>query len=375
MACTSPLYAFGLLYYRSEKWFRNVDLPVPLEYDKVIFSNREEWPYVLEVYHSSDSVFFVHKGDFFSTRFNVPSCKVYPIMLPCRKCTSCLLSSSKEWASRLVLESLNWKNNIFLTLTYDDEHLPYLDITPDYFDVFPDEEELPNNPTLLPAHLQKFMKDFRRYLDYHYNFHGLRFYCAGEYGSKSDRPHYHIIVFNVPDEFCDTFHLETTNFRGERYFTSSVISQLWKYGFHVIGDLSYDSCSYVARYCLKKRYQYGDDYYLRKNVLPEFQRSSNRPGISRSYYDSHKDTIYDVDQILISRKGKNPLRVKPFSYYDRKFSIDDPEAMASIKAQRADRAHSQSEFRRKNNDKSDVEYLIQLDTASKEVLKKLPRKL
>ena len=46
------------------------------------------------------------------------------LALPCGKCLPCRLNHAKEWAVRCVLESLDYESNYFLTLTYDDDHLP-----------------------------------------------------------------------------------------------------------------------------------------------------------------------------------------------------------------------------------------------------------
>ena len=50
--------------------------------------------------------------------------KSEPIELPCRKCIGCKLDKANDWATRSIIEAKNWKNNCFVTLTYDEEHIP-----------------------------------------------------------------------------------------------------------------------------------------------------------------------------------------------------------------------------------------------------------
>ena len=64
------------------------------------------------------------------------------IQVPCGQCYGCRLQYSREWANRCMLEASEYSSNFFLTLTYDDEHLPWSS----YFDK--DTGELLSIPTL-----------------------------------------------------------------------------------------------------------------------------------------------------------------------------------------------------------------------------------
>jgi len=46
------------------------------------------------------------------------------ISLPCGQCIGCRLERSRQWAMRCIHEAQLHQNNCFITLTYDDEHLP-----------------------------------------------------------------------------------------------------------------------------------------------------------------------------------------------------------------------------------------------------------
>jgi len=49
-----------------------------------------------------------------------------PLALPCGQCTGCLLERSRQWAVRLMKEFKLHDETCFLTLTYDDAHVPTL---------------------------------------------------------------------------------------------------------------------------------------------------------------------------------------------------------------------------------------------------------
>jgi len=103
---------------------------------------------------------------------------------PCKKCYSCKVNYQNEWKSRLQLEALTHKNVItFVTLTYDDEHLPDSDIYP--------------AGNLNKKHLQDFIKRFRKNYQKIHGKRRIRYFACGEYGSKSQRAHYHLIFFGL----------------------------------------------------------------------------------------------------------------------------------------------------------------------------------
>ena len=92
--------------------------------------------------------------------------------LPCGKCLACRLNHAKEWAVRCMLESLYHDENYFVTLTYDDEHLPV-------------------DGKLHKKHYQDFLKRLRA------SSGCFRYFGCGEYGSLNKRPHYHFVLFGI----------------------------------------------------------------------------------------------------------------------------------------------------------------------------------
>lgn len=100
--------------------------------------------------------------------------------VPCGKCLACLSRRASAWSFRLMQEEKRSTDAHFITLTYDTQHTP---ITNHGY------------MSLDKRHCQNFFKELRR----HSANRGrkIKYYLAGEYGGKTRRPHYHIILFNA----------------------------------------------------------------------------------------------------------------------------------------------------------------------------------
>lgn len=249
------------------------------------------------------------------------------IPIPCGKCIGCRLDYSRTWADRCMCEASYYKDNIFLTLTYDDNHLPKC-------------RKGSNIHSLVKKDLQKFMKDLRSHLTYEYNkTHDkseidydppkVRFYACGEYGdpSKSFRPHYHLILFGYAPEDMSFFKRKN----GFDYYTSDTIAKIWNKGFHLFSDVSWDTCAYVARYVVKKHKGQDSDIYKKLNYEPEFTLMSRRPGIGKKFYEDHNDIV--VNPVYLSTKDGHKT-VRSNRYYDKLFDIEYPNDLEFIKKDR-----------------------------------------
>lgn len=114
------------------------------------------------------------------------------VEIPCGQCIECRLQRSRRWADRCMLELGYHESSYFLTLTYDNDHIPKNPLI-DY-----DTGEIyAENATLVKKDLQDFMKRLRRAYEYKGYDNKLRFFACGEYGSQTLRPHFHIIVFLI----------------------------------------------------------------------------------------------------------------------------------------------------------------------------------
>ena len=225
------------------------------------------------------------------------------VQVPCGKCVGCRLDRSRKWAIRCVHEASLYQNNCFITLTYDNFHLD-------------------PNGSLNIEDFQLFMKRLRKHFG-----SGVRFFHCGEYGELYERPHHHAILFNC--DFYDKellFNAKT----GFNLYTSNLLCSLWPFGLHSIGDVSFESCAYVARYIMKK--VTGDmsesHYHGRK---PEYITMSRRPGIGHDWLLKYKDDVYPNDYIII----RGGVKCKPPAYYDKIYdSIQDDYDINTIKYNR-----------------------------------------
>lgn len=201
------------------------------------------------------------------------------MLVPCRRCMACRIQHTREWAVRLMHELESYNEASFTTLTYDDEHLP-VDLS------------------LKKRHLQLFFKRFRK------TGAGFRYYACGEYGGRFGRPHYHIIFFG-----------QTFSKRDDKR-----LLEVWPYGFNSSGTVTYDSCRYVAGYCIDKLSgPLADLEYGSKE--PPFQLQSK--GLGRDWCDKNRDSIISGKQF--TSLGK-PTGLP--SYYKRRLDFKPTQAAA-----------------------------------------------
>ena len=131
--------------------------------------------------------------------------------VPCGRCMACRIAKTREWSERIVHEMDYFKENTFVTLTYDNEHLP-LDLS------------------IHKVDLQLFFKRLRSDL----GSRKIKYFACGEYGDLTCRPHYHSIIFGMSSSERD------------------LINSTWSKGFVYCGSVTYDSARYVAGYVMKK---------------------------------------------------------------------------------------------------------------------------
>jgi len=184
------------------------------------------------------------------------------IHVPCGQCVGCRLDYSRQWAARCMCEYMSYKERglpaCFITLTYQDADLPRSNET--------------GFPTLCKRDFVLFMKRLRKEVK-----QKIRFFACGEYGSTTERPHYHAIIYGY--DFGDDRYVFGWNFRRDLFYRSPLLERLWPSGNSLIGSVSYDSCCYVARYLLKKQKGAGAAVYTEKDIVPEFVTMSRRGGI------------------------------------------------------------------------------------------------
>lgn len=231
------------------------------------------------------------------------------LKLPCGRCVGCRLERSRQWAVRCMHEASLHDRNCFITLTYASEHLP-------------------SDNSLHVEHFQLFMKRLRKQFG-----SDIRFFHCGEYGERYKRPHYHACLFNF--DFDDRVQLKVVN--GIPLYESETLKRLWPFGISSVGEVTFESAAYVARYIMKKvTGEAAVDYYDGRK--PEYTTMSRRPGIAKGWFDKyHATDVLPTDSVVITRKGEN-VEMKPPRYYDSQFELIDPELSELVKVDRVERA-------------------------------------
>lgn len=237
---------------------------------------------------------------------------VYSFTLPCGQCVGCRLEKSREWALRCMHEASLYSDNCFITLTYDDAHVP-------------------EDGGLHYSHFQYFMKRLRE----KYPHRRIRFYMAGEYGGQFGRPHFHACLFNFA--FNDLVIWRKSN-SGHHLYRSSELESLWRYGYSSVGAVTFESAAYVARYIMKKQTGKGSagaydsvdtetgEIFSRR---PEFNKMSLKPGIGAQWFDKFHTDVFPRDAVI---HDGTPNRVP--RYYDKRLKLVDPDTFTLIKEKR-----------------------------------------
>lgn len=251
-------------------------------------------------------------------------------IIPCRTCIGCRLDYSRDWANRGYLEAKKGEHNYFITLTYDDEHKPFSDTMISENGITYTDLEKNWNGYLEKRHFESFLHDIRQKFKRKYNHTGIKFLGCGEYGGKTNRPHYHIILFNAPFP-SETFY--NSKFINQNiYWQNSLIEEVWRYGISNITLATWDTIAYTARYVTKKIYgTHSKEEYASKGQTPEFIRMSR--GIGKDYYEQNKERIWKNDEIII-KNTNGAISTKPPKYYTRLLEKENKEASDNLKKNR-----------------------------------------
>lgn len=206
------------------------------------------------------------------------------------------------------------EQNCFITLTYDDQNLPW-------------------DGSLNPKHFQDFMKRLR----FKYRPQNIRFFHCGEYGEQYQRPHYHALLFNHDFEDKQLW----TERDGIPTYISEELENLWPFGFSTVGRITWESAAYCARYVTKKfTGKDAQEKYWRilatdieVQLQPEYATMSLKPGIGQTWFTDFKDDCYPSDFITVRGKKKTLPR-----YYDKLYHDLEPEQLERLKKRRREKA-------------------------------------
>lgn len=259
------------------------------------------------------------------------------LQIPCGQCIGCRLEKSRQWAVRCVHEASMYDDNCFITLTYDDEHLPY-------------------DGSLIKWHFTDFMKRLRK----HHEPGRLRFYMCGEYGEACrvcgeneeicrrigdhlytphlGRPHFHACLFNITFNDLELY-MERD---GVKIFKSETLQKIWGKGFVTVGAVTFDSAAYVARYVAKKMTgDLAENHYYKVHgitgelypIEPEYSTMSRGDnegsgGIGKSWWTKYLD---DTRKDFITVRG---VKQRPPKYYDLLMEAKELDCLYAVKEDR-----------------------------------------
>lgn len=202
--------------------------------------------------------------------------EIKEILIPCRTCLLCRLQHAREWTIRFESDIRDFYNTAFITLTYNNENLP-------------------ENKTLIKKDLQDFIKRVRYYIKKIYPKRKIKYLACGEYGDSKERPHYHILI----DGICgwDVWTKDKKRRIDCSFDMKNIILKAWNKGIVKVGQASKKSIRYVCGYIDKK---YGKEknkkIYEDTNRIPPFKLQSM--GIGKKY-------VYENINNLIKQKCMN----------------------------------------------------------------------
>lgn len=261
--------------------------------------------------------------------------------VPCGKCPECCKDYYTMWATRGSRELMRWESSLFITLTYDEQHLP------------PDR-------SLCKKDLQDFLKRLKRKLGSTKENPVRQTYC-GEYGEKTNRPHYHVILYNA--DFSDKKPFRKTD-QGHQVFTSQTLDDTWIHGRCEFGFATPASIAYLYKYILKKKSRKEkqepriiEHEGITYEVEHEFIESSRNPGIGAHMRESNS-----IKKGYLSVNG---VKKKLPKYYMEHLRKNDPETFDYLSNMKFDFMNSKKpESRLRREQKENAQKLL-TDTKKK----------
>lgn len=268
------------------------------------------------------------------------------LIIPCGKCIGCKLDKASEWATRCYYESKQWKNNCFITLTYNNKNL--------------------KSDSLVKRDMQLFLKKLRKdhkgiesRIYKNKEEYPIRYFYSGEYGGRG-RPHFHIGVFNwIPNDL--KFWKWTKN--KNPMYRSETVEKLWNKGFIIIEDMNYETATYIARYTVKKLFK-EKCHYQERDLVPEFIETSRRGGIGYQLLEKQAEfermkRNYGI--WIYTRKGARLAKIPNFIRDKWRHHTDEDEQMDYL---------TTSSQNRKKKEEETINKLEELGIQHEEYLKR-----
>ena len=227
-----------------------------------------------------------------------------PIPVPCGKCSACLERKRSEWIKRLSLESINYPLSSFVTLTYDDAHLP-------------------SDGQASKRDVQLFLKRFRNLRrDFGVPLPSFKYFIVSEYGKLHGRPHYHGLMFGV-DLLAPIYKPRLIGYDKYPRISSDYLSHCWSRGFCLCDRLTPRNIRYVSKYLTKDKSWALYSQCLGMTSFLTHDRLLNNYGLA----------VADSGKLAISLDGRIG---RPPKCFDRYLERTDPKLYERLKSARRD---------------------------------------
>ncbi len=258
--------------------------------------------------------------------------RIGDMKIPCGRCNGCRIAKSREWAVRCIHEArTHGNNNSFITLTYNRNHLP-------------------KDASLNHVDFQTFIRSLRKRCNgckkkSDPGYQEIRYYMCGEYGRATEangfiaRPHYHAILFGIDFREDRTPH----QMRGDNQtYRSGLLEKAWTKGYSEIGNVTFKSAAYVARYIIKKQKKEDHPIFDSKtgeitgHKKQEYTAMSLKPGIGKKFFEENIGDIFPCDYVMLEAGKK--LQVP--KYYKESLKKQYPEMAEQLRLARVKKAKS-----------------------------------
>lgn len=223
----------------------------------------------------------------------------YPVSVPCNKCIGCLSDKRKMWSYRIKEEIKSCDRSLFITLTYNDKHLP---------------RNENGEPIVYRKDVTNFMKRLRKSVS---QFLAIRYFGCAEYGNAFKRPHYHLILFiTYKKEFYELPKQQRIAFLSYNN-TSQIIRTAWSlyndsFGFIQLREVRDSDIKYTAKYVVKDM--------EKEYPAPTFNMMSTKPFIGYEYVEKMRHW-HLVNEAIYYPNGKFKSKL-PRIYYEKIFPED-----------------------------------------------------